>query len=57
MTTTNSLFVNEAEEWLKNLIKKSNLISGISEKQRNQFFKKLFSKLEKLRDLIKIEDL
>ncbi len=57
MTTTNSLFVNEAEEWLKNLIKKSNLISGISEKQRNQFFKKLFSKLEKLRDLIKSEDL
>jgi hypothetical protein len=56
MTTTNSLFVNEAEEWLKNLIKKSNLISGISEKQRNQFFKKLFSKLEKLRDLIKSEE-
>lgn len=53
MTTTNSIFVNEAEAWLKNLIKKSILISGISEKQRNQFFKKLLLKLDRLREIIK----
>lgn len=54
MTTTNSLFVNEAEEWLKNLIKKSILISGVGEKQRNQFFKKLEQKLENTRNKIEL---
>ncbi len=54
MTTTNSLFVNEAEEWLKNLIKKSILISGVGEKQRNQFFKKLLEKLEKTQTKIEL---
>jgi hypothetical protein len=54
MTTTNSLFVNEAEEWLKNLIKKSILISGVGEKQRNQYFKKLGLKLENTRNKIEL---
>lgn len=54
MTTTNSLFVNEAEEWLKNLIKKSIQISGVGEKQRNQYFKKLNYKLENTRNKIEI---
>ncbi|MFZ4798248.1 MAG: hypothetical protein ACOYMA_12200 [Bacteroidia bacterium] len=54
MTTTNSLFVNEAEEWLKNLIKKSILISGVGEKQRNQYFKKLTQKLENTRSKIEL---
>jgi len=54
MTTTNTLFVNEAEEWLKNLIKKSILISGVGEKQRNQFFKKLTDKLEKMQTQIEL---
>ena len=54
MTTTNTLFVNEAEEWLKNLIKKSILISGVGEKQRNQFFKKLTNKLENMQSKIEL---
>lgn len=54
MTTTNSLFVNEAEEWLKNLIKKSIQISGVGEKQRNQYFKKLNYKLEITRNKIEL---
>ena len=54
MTTTNSLFVNEAEEWLKNLIKKSIQISGVGEKQRNQYFKKLYDKLENTRNKIEL---
>ena len=54
MTTTNSLFVNEAEEWLKNLIKKSIQISGVGEKQRNQYFKKLNLKLENTRSKIEL---
>jgi hypothetical protein len=49
MTTTNEKFVHEAEEWLKNLIKKSILISGVGEKQRNQFFRKLTQRLDKLK--------
>lgn len=56
MTTTNEKFVNEAEQWLKNLIKKSILISGVGEKQRNQFFRKLTQRLDRLKLEIKSED-
>ncbi len=52
MTTSNIEFVSENEEWLKNLIKKSILISGVSEKQRNQFFKLLKDKIDHLRNTI-----
>ncbi len=55
MTTTNDKFVNEAEQWLKNLIKKSILISGVGEKQRNQFFRKLTQRLDKLKQEIEAE--
>ena len=40
MTTTNVNFCNDSENWLKNLVRKSTLISGVSEKQRYQFFRK-----------------
>jgi len=53
MTTSNLEFVNENEEWLKNLTRKSILISGVSEKQRNQFFKLLRDKIDILRNNIK----
>jgi len=53
MTTSNPDFVVENEEWLKNLIRKSILISGVSEKQRNQFFKILRDKVEDVRVKIK----
>lgn len=55
MTTANTSFVNEAEEWLRNLMKKSILISGISEKQRNRFFNKIYQKIDKLEQSIKID--
>jgi hypothetical protein len=39
MYTTNTKFCTETEAWMSNLISKSILISGVSEKQRYQFFK------------------
>jgi hypothetical protein len=53
MTTTNTSFIEENEAWLKNLMKRSILISGVSEKQRNQFFKVLHDKLSFLKSSIK----
>jgi len=52
MTTTNSLFTNETDAWLKNLIRKSNLISGVAEKQRYRYFKHIDDALKKLRTKI-----
>jgi hypothetical protein len=48
MLTTNANFCNETDLWLKNLIKKSNLISGVAEKQRYRYFKKANEALKKL---------
>lgn len=42
LTTNNPEFCDETEHWVKNLEKKSNLISGVSEKQRYQFFSTMF---------------
>jgi hypothetical protein len=52
MSTTNPDFVAENELWLKNLIRKSVLISGVSEKQRNRFFRILKGKIDALRNSI-----
>lgn len=52
MITTNNSFCNETDSWLKNLIKKSTLISGVGEKQRYQFFKKKYEAVKKLRESI-----
>jgi hypothetical protein len=41
LTTNNAEFCDETEHWLKNIIKKSTLISGVAEKQRFQFFNKV----------------
>ncbi|MFN7312276.1 MAG: hypothetical protein ACK5UI_02235, partial [Bacteroidota bacterium] len=49
MSTTTPDFVAENERWLQNLIKKSILISGVSEKQRNKFFAVLHHKINKLK--------
>lgn len=46
LNTTNSEFCEETEHWVKNLIKKSTLISGVAEKQRFQFFHKLNKHIE-----------
>lgn len=41
LNTSNNEFCDETEHWVKNIIKKSTLISGVAEKQRYQFFSKL----------------
>jgi hypothetical protein len=53
LTTTNNVFCLESENWLKGLIKKSTLISGVSEKQRYQFFQKSSEAIEKLKERIR----
>jgi hypothetical protein len=50
MTTTNTVFCNETEEWLKNLLRKSLILSGVAEKQRHTFFRKT---QEKISDVVK----
>lgn len=52
LTTRNNNFCEEIDAWLKNLIKKSTLISDVSEKQRYQFFKTLNSGIDKVRNKI-----
>jgi hypothetical protein len=54
MATTNDTYCNETEWWLKNLIRKSNLISGVGEKQRYRYFKIIDDALKKL--IAKIEN-
>ena len=55
ITTRNKFFCSEIDRWLKNLIKKSSLISDVSEKQRYRFFKKLNDGLENTRNKILAE--
>ncbi len=55
MVTSNSDFCDETDNWLKNLIKKSSLISGVSEKQRFRFFKMMNDKIAKVQEKIAIE--
>jgi hypothetical protein len=55
MVTTNSNFCDETENWLRNLIKKSIPISGVSEKQRFRFFKMMNDKIAKIQDKIAVE--
>ncbi len=49
LTTSNPEFCNETLRTLKNIIKKSDLISVVSEKHRNKFFKVILQKIEALR--------
>ena len=55
MLTINQSFCNETDIWLKNLIRKSNLISGVAEKQRYRYFKKIEELMHKLREKIERE--
>ncbi len=48
MTTMNLDFCNETATFLKNLTKKSLLISGSSEKQRRKFFQAMYQRIEKI---------
>ncbi|MBX3163428.1 MAG: hypothetical protein KF900_03030 [Bacteroidetes bacterium] len=47
LTTTNNDFCDETENWLRNIEKKSTLISGVAEKQRYQFFSQMFAHIDK----------
>jgi hypothetical protein len=53
MQTTNAEFNAQNEMWMNNLISRSTLISLVSEKQRNQFFKSIYKLLEELRNYAK----
>jgi hypothetical protein len=49
MVTSNAQYCEETEQWLKNLIRKSVLMSGVAEKQRYRFFKEAQEAIDKLR--------
>ena len=54
LTTVNTVFCDDTYKWLSNLIRKSTLISGVSEKQRYMFFKQIYDKLAKLKQRLEI---
>jgi hypothetical protein len=49
LATGNTKFCDDTFKWLNNLIRKSTLISGVSEKQRYIFFKQVFDKINRLK--------
>lgn len=52
MRTSNKFFNDQSKVWINNLKSKSTLISGVAEKQRNQFFKSNLKKIEDLKTYI-----
>lgn len=48
MHTNNDTYCKNTEQWLNNIIKKSTLISGTSEKQRFQFFQNINKQIDDL---------
>jgi len=52
ISTTNVRFCEDTYDWFRNLIKKAVLISGVSEKQRVQYFRKVNSWLDETRNRI-----
>jgi hypothetical protein len=55
MSTTNHEFCNLTDYWMNNLIKQANLISGVAEKHRFQFFQKMYVQLDNLVTMIEKE--
>lgn len=53
LTTNNPQFCEETEHWVRNLEKKSTLISGVSEKQRYQFFSLMYKAIDGCTEKIK----
>jgi hypothetical protein len=49
MVTTNAEYCEETDQWLKNLIRKSVLMSGVAEKQRYRFFRDAQEAVDRLR--------
>jgi hypothetical protein len=52
MVSSNAAFCSETEQWLKGLMKKSTLISGVDERQRYQYFRNAQDKIENLKKKI-----
>lgn len=52
MVTANNVFCNETESWLNGIMKRSTLISGVSEKQRNRYFMKAQEQVAHLKQRI-----
>ena len=52
IVTVNKEFCDSTQKWINNLRKKSTLISGVSEKQRFQFFNKMKTQLHQLKKKI-----
>jgi hypothetical protein len=52
LLTFNLNYCNENEQWIQNLIKKSVLISSVSEKQRLQFFRNINKLIDKAQEEI-----
>ncbi|MDI1355434.1 MAG: helix-turn-helix domain-containing protein [bacterium] len=53
LTTNNPEFCEETEHWMRNLERKSILISGVGEKQRYQFFSRIFNYVDEYMERIK----
>jgi len=53
LTTSNQSFCEEVEHWMKNLMKKSALISGSAEKQRFKFFTTMHKHISAAEEKIK----
>lgn len=53
MNTSNEQFSNTTREWMLNLIRRSDLISTVSEKHRNQFFSAQQAQVKKTREKIR----
>ena len=54
LVTENSMLCNQVETSLRNLTKKSTLISSTSEKERHRFFNTLFQKIDDLKARIQV---
>lgn len=46
LTTSNHEFCDETEHWMRNIIRKSTLISGVAEKERYRFFSGMYKNIE-----------
>jgi len=55
MKTLNQVYSEKTEEWLNSLIKKTTLISGVSEKIRFQFFNRMYKSIDALVARIKAD--
>ena len=54
IATMNKKYCELTDQWLKNIIKKSNPVSRVSEKIRYQYFKEAFQQIEKMKNRIEM---